>query len=83
MRDLLATILEANLTIQGNRMTRVMKKVTSWVPIIAVPTAMIGFYGQSLPYPGFGKQWGVIFSTGLIIGLASILFVAFKRLDWL
>lgn len=83
LRDLVTTILETNLTIQGNRMNLIMKKVTSWAAIIAVPTAITGFYGQNLPYPGFGKQWGFAFSTGLIIGLASILFVAFKRWDWL
>jgi magnesium transporter len=83
LRDLVTTILETNLTIQGNRMNLIMKKVTSWAAIIAVPTAITGFYGQNLPYPGFGKQWGFAFSTGVIIGLASVLFVAFKRWDWL
>ncbi len=83
LRDLVTTILETNLTIQGNRMNLIMKKVTSWAAIIAVPTAITGFYGQNLPYPGFGKQWGFAFSTGLIVGLAGALFVAFKRWDWL
>jgi magnesium transporter len=54
------TILETNLTIQGNRMNLVMKKVTSWAAIIAVPTAVTGFYGQNVPYPGFGCSLGVL-----------------------
>ena len=37
LRDLVTTILETNLTIQGNRMNLIMKKVTSWAAIIAVP----------------------------------------------
>lgn len=36
-----------------------LKKVTSWAAIIAVPTAIPGFYGQNLPYPGFGTYLGV------------------------
>jgi len=32
LRDLVTTILETNLTIQGNRMNLIMKKVTSWLP---------------------------------------------------
>ena len=58
LRDLVATTVETNLTIQANRMNLIMKKVTSWAAIIAVPTAITGFYGQNLPYPGFGTRRG-------------------------
>ena len=53
-RDLVTTIMETNLTIQGNRLNVITKKVTSWAAIIAVPTAITGFYGfygQNLPTP--------------------------------
>jgi magnesium transporter len=83
LRDLVTTILETNLTIQGNRMNLVMKKVTSWAAIIAVPTAVTGFYGQNLPYPGFAAHWGFWFSTALIIALSSALYWAFRRSDWI
>ena len=83
LRDLVTTIVETNLTEQGNRMNLIMKKVTSWAAIIAVPTAITGWYGQNVPYPGFGKQAGVITSLVLIIGLASGLYVLFRRKDWL
>lgn len=63
----------------GNRMNLVMKKVTSWAAIIAVPTATIGFYGKNLPYPGFGKADGLWWSVGLIVGIGTILYIAFKR----
>ena len=49
LRDLVSTILETNLTIQGNRLNTVMKKVTSWAAIIAVPTAVTGYYGMNVP----------------------------------
>ena len=49
LRDLVSTVLETNLTIQGNRMNLIMKQVTSWAAIIAVPTAVTGFYGQNVP----------------------------------
>ena len=55
LRDLVTTILETNLTIQGNRLNVITKKVTSWAAIIAVPTAITGYYGQNVPYPGFGQ----------------------------
>jgi magnesium transporter len=83
LRDLVTTIVETNLTEQGNRMNMIMKKVTSWAAIIAVPTAITGWYGQNVPYPGFGKTAGLIASTVLIVGLAVGLFVLFRRKDWL
>ncbi|GAA4732217.1 magnesium transporter CorA family protein [Phytohabitans rumicis] len=83
LRDLVATTVETNLTIQGNRMNLIMKKVTSWAAIIAVPTAVTGFYGQNLPYPGSGSHWGVLTSAALIAGLSTLLYATFKRKDWL
>lgn len=70
LRDLVTTIRETYLTIQGNRMNLVMKKVTSWAAIIAVPTAITGFYGQNIPFPGFGVHWGFWVSSGLIVGVS-------------
>ena len=83
LRDLVTTILETNISIQGNRMNLVMKKVTSWAAIIAVPTAITGFYGQNLPYPGFATHWGFWFSTGLIIVMSVGLYLSFRRADWI
>jgi magnesium transporter len=71
LRDLVTTIVETNLTVQANRMNLIMKKVTSWAAIIAVPTAVTGFYGQNLPYPGFGIHAGFIVSSAVILALSG------------
>jgi magnesium transporter len=83
LRDLVSTILETNITIQGNRLNATTKKVTGWAAIIAVPTAVTGYYGMNVPYPGFGQHSGVVTSTVLLVGLSTGLYVLFKRLDWL
>jgi magnesium transporter len=83
LRDLVSTIRETHLTIQGNRLNIIMKKVTSWAAIIAVPTAVTGFYGQNVPYPGFAKQLGLWSSCGLMIGLSVGLYVWFRKRDWI
>jgi magnesium transporter len=83
LRDLVATTVETNLTVRANGMNLIVKKVTSWAAIIAVPTAITGFYGQNLPYPGSGSQWGLLTSTALIVGLSALLYLAFRRKDWL
>jgi magnesium transporter len=83
LRDLVTTILETNLTIQGNRMNVITKKVTSWAAIVAVPTFVTGFYGMNVPYPGFGHVAGLVAAVGIMAFLAVALYVIFKRKDWL
>jgi magnesium transporter len=83
LRDLVTTIVETNLTIQGNRLNVITKKVTSWAAIIAVPTAITGFYGQNLPFPGFARQSGFIASSLLIVVMSVTLYITFRRKDWL
>ncbi len=83
LRDLVTTILETNLTIQGNRLNLIMKKLTGWAAVIAVPTAITGFYGQNVPYPGFGREWGFVVSVLILVGAAAALWLMFKKRDWL
>jgi magnesium transporter len=83
LRDLVVTIRETQLNIQGNRLNLVMKKVTSWAAIIAVPTAITGFYGQNVPYPGFEQASGFWVSTAAILIVSGLLYFMFKRRDWL
>jgi magnesium transporter len=83
LRDLLSNILDARLALRSNRLNVVMKKVTSWAAIIAVPTAVTGFYGQNLPYPGFEVMWGFWVSTAVILVASGTLYLTFKAKDWL
>ena len=83
LRDLVTTLLETNLTIQSNKMNLIMKKVTSWAAIVAVPTAITGWFGQNLPFFGFGMPYGVWLSGGAIVVTSISLWAAFKRNDWL
>lgn len=83
LRDLVTTILETNLTIQGNRMNTISKKVTSWAAIIAVPTFVTGFAGMNLPYPGFAKVWGLVAVVAIMAVTSVVLYLSFRRKDWL
>lgn len=83
LRDLVATIVETNLSLRDYRQNQVMKRVTSWAAIIAVPTLVTGYYGMNVPYPGAGETWGVVASTGLAVGLSGALYALFRRRDWL
>ena len=83
LRDMVSTIFETNLSLSDTRMNEIMKQLTSWAAIIAVPTAVTGFYGQNVPYPGFGHWWGFVISTVVIVVLAGGLYLGFRRRDWL
>jgi magnesium transporter len=83
LRDLVNSILETNLTIQGNRLNVITKKVTSWAAIIAVPTFITGFYGMNVPYPGFSRQTGLAASIAIMVIAGFALYLVFKRKDWL
>ncbi|MEP6598793.1 MAG: magnesium transporter CorA family protein [Actinomycetota bacterium] len=83
LRDMITTIFETNLSLADARLNIVIKKLTSWAAIIAVPTAITGFYGQNVPYPGFGAHWGFWFSTSVIVVLCAVLWTQFRRRDWL
>jgi magnesium transporter len=60
-----------------------MRRITAWVAIIAIPTAVTGFFGQNLPYPGFGERSGFIASAVIMICAAVVLFAIFKTKRWL
>jgi magnesium transporter len=83
LRDLVTTLLETNLTMQGNRMNLIMKKVTSWAAIIAVPTAVTGFFGQNIPYPGYMEPWGFWTSVVVTVFASIALYGLFKWRNWL
>jgi magnesium transporter len=84
LRDLVSTILETNLTIQGNRMNEIMKKVTSWAAIAAVPTVITGYYGMNVRiFPGAGSLLGGVVALILMTVLVGVLYVAFRNRDWL
>ncbi|HWJ64009.1 MAG TPA: magnesium/cobalt transporter CorA [Acidimicrobiales bacterium] len=83
LRDLVATIVETNLSLRDYRQNQVMKKVTSWAAIIAVPTLITGYYGMNVKYPGLATRWAWITSLVLMAGLSLLLYRQFKRRDWL
>jgi magnesium transporter len=83
LRDLVSSLVEANLSLRDYRQNQVMKKVTSWAAIIAVPTLITGYYGMNVPYPGFEQHSGVYVSTLLMVLLSLGLYVIFKRREWL
>jgi magnesium transporter len=83
LRELVDHLVDANMMLRDYRQNVIMKKVTSWAAIIAVPTLVTGYYGMNVPYPGFGDTWGVIASTAIGLGCSGGLYMLFRRKGWL
>jgi magnesium transporter len=83
LRDTITSIFETNMALSDVRMNLIMKKLTAWAAIIAVPTAVTGWFGQNVPYPGFDHWSGFVASVVLIVGLGVVLYIVFKAKDYL
>jgi magnesium transporter len=83
LRDIVNSLVDANLALRDYRQNEVVKTVSSWAAIVAVPALVTGYYGMNVPYPGSGETSGVIISAVIILGLSVGLYALFRRNGWL
>lgn len=83
LRDMVSSIFETNLSLQDARLNEIMKKLAAWAAIIAVPTAVTGWFGQNIPFFGFGDPGGVTISAVLIVIGSVGLYLVFRKFDWI
>ena len=83
-RELLTSILEANLAQIGVRQNEDMRKISAWVAIVAAPTLIAGIYGMNFAYmPELEWRYGYPMAIGLIVVISGSLYALFRRSDWL
>jgi magnesium transporter len=83
LRDRIDSLLQADTAEQGNVLNDTTRKLAAWAAIVAVPTALTGYFGQNVPYPGYEKVSGFLVSSALIVLVSVALYVYLKRRDWL
>ncbi|HKA05557.1 MAG TPA: magnesium transporter CorA family protein [Acidimicrobiales bacterium] len=83
LRELASSIVETNLALRDFRQNQIVKQVTSWAAIVAVPTLITGYYGMNVRYPGINTTWGWIASVLVMLGCSLGLFALFRRKGWL
>lgn len=83
LREMVSSVFETNLSLQDARLNEIMKKLAGWAAIISVPTAVTGWFGQNLPYPGIQDASGLLMSVALILLGTVGLYWLFRRVDWL
>ena len=81
---LLAGALQATLTQVSVRQNEDMRRISAWVAIIAVPTAVAGIYGMNFEYmPELEWHYGYPAVMLLILAVCTGLYVRFRRSGWL
>jgi magnesium transporter len=84
MRDLLASSLQANLAQVGVRQNDDVRKISAWVAIAAVPTAIAGIYGMNFRHmPELRWELGYPGVIALMAVFCGFLYYRFKRAGWL
>ena len=84
MRDLLSGSLQANLAQVGVRQNEDMRRISAWVAIIAVPTAIAGIYGMNFEHmPELKWSFGYPLALLLMLSICGTLYSRFKRAGWL
>jgi len=83
-RELLGSALHANLTQVSVRQNEDMRKISAWVAIIAVPTAIAGIYGMNFDeMPELRWRFGYPAVLLVIVVICFFLYRRFKRAGWL
>jgi magnesium transporter len=82
--ELLSSILSASLAQLSVTDNEDMRRISAWVAIVAVPTAIAGIYGMNfVGIPALHARWGFGACLGLMALICVILYVLFKRNRWL
>ena len=83
-RDMLTSVLEANLTQISVRQNDDMRKISAWVAMAVVPTMIAGIYGMNFDHmPELRWRFGYPAVIVVILLICSLLYRYFKRVGWL
>lgn len=84
LRDILSSTMDAYLSVSGNRMNLVMKRLTSIATILMSVTLIAGIYGMNFKQmPELEAKYGYPLALGamLIVGLG--IYFYFRKIKWL
>ena len=83
-RELLTSILEANLALVSVTQNEVVKKISAWAAVIAVPTFIASNYGMNFEHmPELDQSWGYPAALAVMALCVAVLITFFRRINWL
>lgn len=84
LRDIVGSTMEAYLSVSGNRMNVIMKRLTSISAILMSVTLVAGIYGMNFQYmPELGWHYGYVGALVSMLVIALALYFYFRKINWL
>jgi magnesium transporter len=84
LRDALTSMVDIHLSNVSNNLNIVVKKMTVVATVLASMTLVAGVYGMNFEYmPELHWHYGYAFSWALMLGLAGLVLLVFKRIKWI
>ncbi|GIH75027.1 magnesium transporter CorA [Planobispora longispora] len=82
--ELCNSVLQAALARSNALANEDMRKISSWVAIMAVPTMIAGIYGMNFDHmPELNSVYGYPAVIGVMVLVCSLLYRGFRRNGWL
>ena len=83
LREALSSVFDTSLALADVRLNQIMKKLSGWAAVLAVPTLVTSFVGMNVGFPlqGSGSGFWVYFL--LMITASVVLYFVFRAKDWL
>ena len=83
-RDTLVTVLQANMAVLSVEQNEVVRKISAWAAMIAVPTLVASVYGMNFDHmPELGWRLGYPAVLVVMLAIGLTLYVNFRRARWL
>ncbi|HLL16912.1 MAG TPA: magnesium/cobalt transporter CorA [Pyrinomonadaceae bacterium] len=84
LRDMLSSTMDAYLSVSGNRMNQIMKRLTSISTILMSVTLVAGIYGMNFDkMPELKWEYGYVYALLSMVGVGLALYVFLKKVKWL
>jgi magnesium transporter len=84
LREIVASTMDAYLSVSANRTNFVMKRLTSISAILMSVTLIAGLYGMNFTYmPELGWRYGYIGALVLMLVIGVALYYYFRKIKWL
>ena len=84
LRDMLGSTMDAYLSVSGNRMNMVMKRLTSIATILMSVTLIAGIYGMNFNFmPELSWKYGYVFALLSMVVVGFGLYLYLRKAKWL
>lgn len=84
LRDMLSATMDAYLSVSGNRMNTIMKRLTSISTILMSITLVAGIYGMNFEFmPELKWKYGYVGSLTSMVVIGLAIYYYFRKIKWL